>query len=178
MSNLTILGDTSGSVVLQAPAVSGSTTITFAAQSGTLNVGGPAFSASITSNQTLTANTITKLTFNSETFDTNNNYDPTTNYRFTPNVAGYYQINASVLLSDAASNSTGLLLYLYKNGSQYAYLRTRSQTGDYTSATLAYVVSMNGSTDYLEVYAQSVGNNGIAYGSQTAYFSGALVRAA
>jgi hypothetical protein len=39
MSNLTILGDTSGSVVLQAPAVSGSTTITFAAQSGTLNVG-------------------------------------------------------------------------------------------------------------------------------------------
>jgi hypothetical protein len=139
---------------------------------------GPAFSASITSNQTLTASTITKLTFNSETFDTNNNYDPTTNYRFTPTVAGYYQINASVLLSDSASNTTNLLLYLYKNGSQYAYLRTLSVTGAYTSATLAYVVSMNGSTDYLEVYAQSVGNNGIAYGSQGAYFSGALVRAA
>ena len=139
---------------------------------------GPAFSASITSNQTLTANTVTKLTFNSETFDTNNNYDPTTNFRFTPNVAGYYQINAAILLSDATSNSTGILVYLYKNGSQYAYLRTRSQTGDYTSATLAYVVSMNGSTDYLEVYAQSVGNNSIAYGSQGAYFSGALVRAA
>jgi hypothetical protein len=139
---------------------------------------GPAFSASITSNQTLTASTITKLTFNSETFDTNNNYDPTTNYRFTPTVAGYYQINASVLLSDSASNTTNLLLYLYKNGSQYAYLRTLSVTGAYTSATLAYVVSMNGSTDYLEVYAQSVGTNGIAYGSQGAYFSGSLARSA
>lgn len=36
MSNLTILGDTSGSVVLQAPAVSGSTTLTLPATSGTV----------------------------------------------------------------------------------------------------------------------------------------------
>lgn len=36
MSNLTILGDTSGSVVLQAPAVSGSTTLTLPTTSGTI----------------------------------------------------------------------------------------------------------------------------------------------
>jgi hypothetical protein len=36
MSNLTILGDTSGSVVLQAPAVAGSTTLTLPSTSGTL----------------------------------------------------------------------------------------------------------------------------------------------
>jgi hypothetical protein len=36
MSNLTILGDTSGSVVLQAPAVAGSTTLTLPATSGTV----------------------------------------------------------------------------------------------------------------------------------------------
>jgi hypothetical protein len=35
MSSLTILGDTSGSVILQAPAVSGSTTITLPATTGT-----------------------------------------------------------------------------------------------------------------------------------------------
>jgi hypothetical protein len=36
MSSLTILGDTSGSVVLQAPAVSGSTTLTLPSTSGTV----------------------------------------------------------------------------------------------------------------------------------------------
>jgi len=36
MSSLTILGDTSGSVILQAPAVSGSTTLTLPATSGTV----------------------------------------------------------------------------------------------------------------------------------------------
>jgi hypothetical protein len=36
MSSLTILGDTSGSVVLQAPAVAGSTTLTLPSTSGTL----------------------------------------------------------------------------------------------------------------------------------------------
>ena len=36
MSNLTILGDTSGSVVLQAPAIAGSTTLTLPATSGTV----------------------------------------------------------------------------------------------------------------------------------------------
>jgi hypothetical protein len=36
MSNLTILGDTSGSVVLQAPAVAGSTTLTLPATTGTV----------------------------------------------------------------------------------------------------------------------------------------------
>ena len=36
MSSLTILGDTSGSIVLQAPAVSGSTTLTLPATSGTV----------------------------------------------------------------------------------------------------------------------------------------------
>ncbi len=40
MSNLTILGDTSGSVVLQAPAVAGSTTLTLPATTGTVLASG------------------------------------------------------------------------------------------------------------------------------------------
>jgi hypothetical protein len=38
MSSLTILGDTSGSVLLQAPAVSGATTLTLPATTGTLTL--------------------------------------------------------------------------------------------------------------------------------------------
>jgi hypothetical protein len=147
---------------------------------GTVMVSGnmPAFSATITANQTLTASTITKLTFNNETFDTNSNYDPTTNYRFTPTVAGYYQINAAILFSDAALNNTTISAYLYKNGVSYAILRGLSSAGNYVSLTLSYIVSMNGTTDYLEIYAQSSANNGIAYAGQNSVFSGTLVRAA
>jgi hypothetical protein len=180
MSSVTIAGDSSGSVLLQAPAVSGSTTINIAAQSGTLNVAGPAFSATISSgNQALTANTITKVTFNSKQFDTANCYDATTNYRFTPTAAGYYQINCSATMSDASNQTTNMLLLLYKNGSQYAYVRSLSVSGNYTFATFAYVVYMNGTTDYLEVYAESITNNGYVYGaSSLSFFSGCLLRGA
>jgi hypothetical protein len=49
---------------------------------------GPAFSAYMGSNQSVTQATATKCTFNTEAFDTNSNYDTGT-YRFTPTVAGY-----------------------------------------------------------------------------------------
>ena len=50
----------------------------------------PAFEAFLSSNQTVTDNTTTKIQFNSEVFDTDNCYDNSTNYRFTPTVAGKY----------------------------------------------------------------------------------------
>ena len=38
--------------------------------------------------------TNTKIVFNAKEFDTANAFDSTTNYRFTPQVAGYYQFNS------------------------------------------------------------------------------------
>ena len=56
----------------------------------------PAFWAWQSVQQTgVTASTWTKITFTSEIFDTNNNYDSS---RFTPTVAGYYQINATITM--------------------------------------------------------------------------------
>ena len=57
--------------------------------------GGPAFSVQMGSTQSISSGTYTKLQFNTKNYDTNNNFDATTNYRFTPTVAGYYQINFS-----------------------------------------------------------------------------------
>ena len=55
----------------------------------------PAFSVYLSSNQTgVTNSTSTKIQFNTKVFDTNSNFDSSTNYRFTPTVAGYYQLNA------------------------------------------------------------------------------------
>ena len=72
----------------------------------------PAFSAYGTAYQSLANNTYTKIQYNTKDFDTNSNYDNTTNYRFTPTVAGYYQVTASI--NSASSALSGVNLYLYK----------------------------------------------------------------
>jgi len=173
MSNLTILGDTSGSVVLQAPAVSGSTTITFAAQSGTLNVGGPAFSAGANTTQSLSGGTFTKVNFGSEDFDTNSNFASS---RFTPTVAGYYQLNACVRPN--ASNGEAQI-GIYKNGSNFKAgsninVSSCTQNGTVVS-TLVYA---NGSTDYFEVYVYLTNSSTGEGSSGSTWFNGCLVRSA
>jgi hypothetical protein len=183
MSNLTILGDTSGSVVLQAPAVSGSTTITLAAQSGTLNVGGPVFMAYKSGQQTFSASTWTKVTLDLELFDTNSNFASS---RFTPTVAGYYQINAGVALSNQTAYPTSGVTGIYKNGA--LYLRGLANFGGGTGAfndvlfAASSVIYMNGTTDYLELYAYEVaGGTPVIVGNSDTYqtyFSGALIRGA
>ncbi|MEZ7974073.1 MAG: hypothetical protein QMC48_03480, partial [SAR324 cluster bacterium] len=59
--------------------------------------------------------TNTKIILDTEEFDTNNCFDSTTNYRFTPTVAGYYQINGAVTLAVPATTG-GAAARLYKNG--------------------------------------------------------------
>ena len=59
---------------------------------------GPSFSAYQSSAQTLSTNTWTKAQYNVEEWDTANCYDNATNYRFTPNVAGYYTFIFSWLI--------------------------------------------------------------------------------
>ena len=54
----------------------------------------PAFGVYMSGNQSIGSTGNSKVAFDTKTFDTNNNYDNTTNYRFTPTVAGYYQVNA------------------------------------------------------------------------------------
>lgn len=111
---------------------------------------GPAFFAYRDSTQSITAGTWTKVAFNQERFDTDADYDTTTNYRFTPGKAGYYQINASVQTASSANNYS--FVNIYKNGSGYI-----NNFGDYVSAQRTAQVSaliyFNGSSDYVEVYA-------------------------
>ena len=181
MSNLTILGDTSGSVVLQAPAVSGSSTINLPAASGTAMVSGnmPAFSATNASDQTLTQTTITKVVFGTEQFDTNSNF---ASNRFTPTVAGYYQINYSLNFDGLGAGSwlTLVIGYIYKNGSQYTR-KVTSFGGNYSAnqnISEGVVIYFNGSTDYVEIYALGTTAAGSpVVNSNTSNFSGSMVRA-
>ena len=136
---------------------------------------GPAFSAYIGSAQNITSSTATKLTFNTENFDTTSSYDNSTNYRFTPLVEGYYQINA---IGRAAGTSViAALLDLYKNGSIYAQLASsRDSTSSSQTLSGSLLVYMNGSTDYLEVYGTITGTSPSFMGTWT-YFTANLARA-
>jgi len=181
MSSIVVSGNTSGSVTLSAPDVSGSTVLTLPTTSSTLlttatpfsNGQGPAFSASNSVSLSVSNTTFTKLNCSTESFDTNSNYD-TTNYRFTPTVAGYYQINGFVTSNNNAATGV-LLISLYKNGSRtydgtsipFAGLAPKS-----INSTLIY---MNGSTDYLELYAYQSSGSTITVDS---IFNGFLARAA
>ena len=52
----------------------------------------PTFSAFLGTNQVVSTGQ-TKIQLNIKLWDTNSNYDKATNNRFTPTVAGYYQVN-------------------------------------------------------------------------------------
>tara|TARA_B110000503_G_scaffold53746_1_gene86271 strand:+ start:8062 stop:8577 length:516 start_codon:yes stop_codon:yes gene_type:complete len=171
MSSIVVAGDTSGSVTLQAPAVAGSTVLTLPAQTGTVMVNGPAFSAYQSTLQALPVNTYTKILFQTEEFDTNNNYDTATS-RFTPTVAGYYQVNACYQITPTACQ---LVCAVYKNGAAYKY------GGVSTSSLLAHVsaiVFCNGSTDYIEIFTSTTTAQNSLAGIATTYFQAAMIRGA
>ena len=181
MSSVVISGDTSGAITVAVPAVAGTNTVTIAAQTGTLNAAGPAFYAYLSANQTgFSSGSAIKIQLNTELFDTNNNFDSTTNYRFTPTVAGYYQVNYGVNAS--GTGMTYPIAELYKNGSLYQYGNYTPTSISETLSTGSTLVYMNGSTDYIELYFQTNTLSGTATvtggNAYRTFLSGALVRGA
>ena len=134
----------------------------------------PAFSAYCSSGQSISSGTFTKIQYQTKEFDTNSNYDNATNYRFTPTVAGYYQINGSF----EAVNNCAAVVSIYKNGSQYKQSAYPASTYFY-SATVSAIVYLNGSTDYVEMYGFSGGSsNTTQTGIYLNWFNGAMIRSA
>jgi hypothetical protein len=159
----------------------GTTTITLPT-SGTLAINGPVFRAYVDTAQTITSGTQQKVTFGTENFDSNSNFASS---RFTPTVAGYYQLNASVRLDGGSSGTGELMITIWKNGTEYArgWNNTgvaQSGAGGWFSMQVSDIVVANGSTDYFEIYIQqtSGGNLGTTLGSNISYFSGCMVRGA
>jgi hypothetical protein len=178
LSSIIVAGDTSGTVTLQAQAVSGTTTLTLPTTTSTLAINGPAFGATMSADQTIGTGA-TKITFNTEVFDTNSNYDPTTNYRFTPTVAGYYQINFNLCTAPSSGAANGqFYFYIYKNGSSYIQLRTfYNAAGNFLACQVSNVIYCNGTTDYIEAYAAGASQSMLIYSSYSS-FNGAMVRSA
>lgn len=143
-------------------------------------VAAPAFSAYLSATQNLTSATYTKVTIDTETFDTASCFNTSTN-RFTPTVAGYYLVNVTVTFNSTATNPTVAIALLYKNGSSIKEATGVSTTSRVTNVVTG-VVYMNGTTDYLEAYAYASGGSGTLYvqtsGSAYTYFDACLLRGA
>ena len=106
------------------------------------NAWGPAFSARRTTSQTISSNVWTKAALDTKDFDTAMCYDAST-YRFTPNLAGLYQVNGASFLG-VNGNAIGI----YKNGNEY---KTTGWGGGQTN-NISCLVYLNGSSDFIELY--------------------------
>lgn len=134
----------------------------------------PAFSAYANATTSLTSGAQTKVNFQVEDFDTNGNFASS---RFTPTVAGYYQLNARVQFTGSTTNP---MAYIQKNGSQV--LAGNYIPGTFTGpvATVSGLVYFNGSTDYAEVFGYHLTGSAVnTIAAQDATrFDGCLVRIA
>jgi len=171
-SGLTQSADNSG--VLQLASGAGNL-VTVPSVTGTVMVSGnmPAFRGTQSTAVSCSTNTNTKITIDTKTFDTANCFNTATN-RFTPNVAGYYQVNASITFFSYAAQYTNLMLF--KNGSAVGGFGSGySSINGIASFNVTDLVFCNGTTDYLELYVIQ-GNT--TMNANNGVFSIAMVRAA
>lgn len=88
-----------------------------------------------------------KVNYDTELYDTNSNFDSTTNYRYTAPVSGFYYFSARI----GITVSTRTLISLYKNGSEVL------RGGDMTTGASGINVTVSGllqlsASDYVEVW--------------------------
>ena len=193
-NGVVIQPDNSGSLVLQTN--SGTTALTIDTSQNVAFAKGftvgataaPAFRAYANVNQTVTPSTSTKVALQVKSgtyaFDTASCFSTST-YLFTPNVAGYYQLNGAATPSSTAANN-GTYVTIYLNSVPIATASCGNASGNvYAGPSVSTLIYMNGTTDTASLYVTSVSGatiifnvfNGSGIGDGT-YFSGALVRSA
>lgn len=139
----------------------------------------PAFSAyRSSSNQSLTSALWAKVQCQTEEFDTASAYDNATNYRFTPQVAGYYQVSGGLYYT--ATGLTNVGAAIYKNGASFKLGTTVGMPStNEGGASVSALIYMNGSTDYVELFGYAAGTTPAVYAGQNlSYFQAVLVRVA
>ena len=119
----------------------------------------PAFHAYAGSDQNNNSdNTWAKLAMNTEFFDTDSKYDHSSNYRFTPTVAGKYFFGANVYI-DGNDDRDSVRIAFYKNGSKVFYNEESANSN--TVAKITAIIELD-SDDYVELYAKAdVLNNSV-----------------
>lgn len=146
-------GTTSITTTLGNGTVSTSKMVDAAVTDAKLAAGTMLVEARRTTDQTVTANTWTKIQLSTEDTDVENIFDPTTNYRATPTKAGLYlvHVHCNMNCGDGGYGAVAI----YKNGTHYAANFAISGANQVNGVSVTAFVSMNGSSDYIEAYGFS-----------------------
>ncbi len=155
-------------------AIKGNATSTFGGNvdvTGNVITDALAFSAYSSGSQSISNATNTKVTYDVEDYDTGSCFSSS---RFTPTVAGYYNIYAYFSFIAASGLNQ---IQIYKNGSQYKVVASGNSSSGYANQ-INQQIYLNGTTDYVEVYIyqNSGGSANITGGQSSSAFQGYLAR--
>ena len=147
------------------------------AVNGKLAVNGPAFSVWVSRMQTVAAGRYVKVQFQTKEFDTANCFDNVTNFRFQPTVAGYFQVSST--LKNMTLVGGDWLALIYKNGVVYKTDSEAVLVGSVNSQShVSALVYLNGTSDYLEVFAYCDYATSVGASQNGSFFQGVMVRGA
>ena len=139
----------------------------------------PSFHAHASGNLSLSDNTLTKLNFPSEDYDTSSTYDNSSNYRFTPGIAGkYFLYYKAVLETGANDNNIDFVEgHIYKNGSTISkfFNDFRNDNDGRTMTVMGSSVVESDDNDYFEIYVlinHDLGSAVAAGGNHETFFGG------
>jgi hypothetical protein len=126
----------------------------------------------VSSEQTITTGVETKVTFDTEDLDTNQDFD-LTNDKYEPSYSGKFLLHASVEFKDPA-DGTSLSVRIEKNGSTKAHTSIQAAGTGKQILNVTAIVDANGTSHYFEVFVShdkgsdlNIDNN-----SHTTMFSG------
>ena len=165
--------------------ISGSGTLTIGTSGETIALGTgvvqsnmlyPAFKVTLSGDQTINDNTTTKITFDTETFDTDSAF-ASNKFTVPASEGGKYNIISQLTFYDASDQITKVVLAIYKNGgaiTEAIYNLSSEDFGRYALCN-SNVLALSAS-DYIEIYGYADTSDGgtiaILSGNQQSYFSG------
>tara|TARA_R100001443_G_scaffold116348_2_gene136512 strand:- start:247 stop:807 length:561 start_codon:yes stop_codon:yes gene_type:complete len=155
----------------QALTTNGSGTLSFASTGANT----PNFHVKLTSNQSITSNTLTLVAFDTTTFDTDSGWSGASDYKWTvpSGKAGKYAISVKLDNYTGSNDMTKHQMELYKNGarevSQYWQIGS-DQTFRHFPLGFSYLANLSVG-DYLQVYTKIVATSPQIKGDEKgAYF--------
>lgn len=101
--------------------------------------------------QTVPPSTFTKVELDTESYDNQNEFDPTTNHRFTATKAGCYQVNGAIHFVTNIGEGKRLLVAIYVNGTEVSRCDVESVSLTYISAAVSDCINLS-VNDYVELY--------------------------
>ena len=135
----------------------------------TVNVNRPAFSAYLSADQSIANATVTKINLNVESFDTDNAFDSSTNYRFTVPTGGdgkYFFVGTITWVN--LTNEDEGQVRIHKNGTFVqgsGYFQGQNGTVTYQATQVLNLVA----GDYIELHGYQVSGGAISADGGEAY---------